>query len=87
MEEDGRKMEEEKRKESGASMEEGKATVKGIEENKEPLQRGEDGEKRSQDQSTEVGGNYGLEEKKGLPEDNEKLEGMAKVTKTFVTYK
>ena len=87
MEEDGRKMEEENRKESRASMEEGKATVEGIEENKEPLQRGEDGEKRSQDKSTELGGNFGLEEKKGLPEDEEKLEGMAKVTKTFVTYK
>ena len=92
MEEDGRKMEEENRKEFRASVEEGKATVKGIEENKEPLQRGEDGEKRSQDKSTELGGNFGLEErilaeKKGLPEDEEKLEGMAKVTKTFVTYK
>ena len=86
MEEDGRKMEEENRKESRASVEEGKATVKGIEENKEPLQRGEDGEKRSQDKSTELGGNFGLEEKKGLPEDNEKLEGMAKVTKKFATY-
>ena len=68
-------------------MEEGKATVKGIEETKEPLQRREDGEKRSQDKSTELEGNFGLEEKKGLPEDEEKLEGMAKVTKTFVTYK
>ena len=92
MEEDGRKKEEENRKESRASMEEGKATVKGIEENKEPLQRGEDGEKRSQGKSTELGGNFGLEErilaeKKGLPEDNEKLEGMAKVTKNFVTLK
>ena len=92
MEEDGRKMEEENRKESRASVEEGKATVKGIEENKEPLQRGEDVEKRSQDKSTELGDNFGLErrilaEKKGLPEDEEKLEGMAKVTKTFVTYK
>ena len=28
-----------------------------------------------------------LVEKKGLPEDEEKLEGMAKVTKKFVTYK
>ena len=92
MEEDGRKKEEENRKESRASVEEGKARVKGVEENKEPLQRGEDGEKRSQDKSTELGGNFGLEERilaemKGLPEDNEKLEGMAKVTKTFVTYK
>ena len=86
MEEDGRKMEEENRKEFRASVEEGKATVEGIEENKEPLQRGEDGEKRSQDKSAELGGNFGLEEKKGLPEDNEKLEGMAKVTKKFATY-
>ena len=91
MEEDGRKKEEENRKESRASMEEGKATVRGIEENKEPLQRGEDGEKRSQDQSTELEGNFGLEErilveKKGLPEDEEKLEGMAKVTKKIVAY-
>ena len=90
MEEDGRKKEEENRKESTASMEEGKVTVKGIEENTEPLQRGE--KKRSQDQSTELGGNIGLEErilaeKKGLPEDEEKLEGMAKVMKTFVTDK
>ena len=84
MEEDGRKKEEENRKESRASMEEGKATVRGIEENKEPLQRGEDGKKRGQDKSTELGGNFGLEEKKRLPEDEEKLEGMAKVTKTFV---
>ena len=85
-------MEEENRKESRASMEEGKATVGGIEENTEPFQRGEDGEKRSEDKSTELEGNFGLEEKilaekKGLPEDEEKLEGMAKVTKTFVTYK
>ena len=94
MEEDGRKMEEEKRKESGASMEEGKAIVEGIEENTVPLQREEreDGEKRSQDESTGLEGKFGLEErilaeKKGLPEDEEKLEGMAKVTKTFVTYK
>ena len=90
MEEDGRKMEEENRKESRASVEEGKATVKGIEGNKEPLQRGE--ERRSQDKSTELGGNFGLEEKilaekKRLPEDDEKLEGMAKVTKKFVDYK
>ena len=84
MEEDGRKKEEENRKESRDSMEKGKATVKGIEENKEPLQRGEDGEKRRQDKSTELGGNFGLEEKKGLPEDNEKLEGMAKVTKNLL---
>ena len=86
MEEDGRKMEEENRKESTASVEEGKTTVKGIEGNTEPLQRGEDGEKRSEDKSTELGGHFGLEEKilaqkKGLPEDEEKLEGMAKVTK------
>ena len=92
LEEDGRKKEEENRKESRDSMEKGKATVKGIEENKEPLQRGEDGEKRSQDKSTEVGGNFGLEEKilvekKGLPEDNEILEGMAKVTKKIGTHK
>ena len=90
--EDGRKMEEENRKESRASMEEGKTTVKGIEENTEPLKRGEDGENRSLDKSTELGGNFGLEEKilaekKGLPEDEEKLEGMAKVTKKIVTYK
>ena len=73
-------------------MEEGKDTVKGVEENKEPLQRGEDVEKRSQDKSAELGGNFGLEErilaeKKRLPEDEEKLEGMAKVTKKIVTYK
>ena len=84
-EEDGRKKEEENRKEFTASMEGGKATVGGIEESTEPLKRGE--ERRSLDKSTELGGNFGLEEKKGLPEDNEKLEGMAKVTKTFVTEK